>query len=499
MDTLVRESSGILVRKSGRLKRMKSIFTIKIFSWTAILFLTLASFVSFGQGVGIGEKTFTPHSTAILELRHMSGTFKGFLTPSMTTVERNGIAGPATGLIIYNTTTNKLNIFDGTTWRVLFSGDTGINDIFGTANRITIDKTDVANPIIDISNTYVGQASITTLGTITTGTWNASTVEVPYGGTGLNSIAANNLLYGNGTGAISLLAPHVTTGAILMNTASGAPSWSLLSNIPNTGLTPNSGVYTNATSGLTTAAPTTGILGYWTRTGTTLSPSNVGDDITTTGDISTSGTGTITSAGLLTAQNGIDVTNGDVDVADNVNIINNLDVSGATTLDQTSIVTDEGAFAVSGTNPTTITTASTSVTSSSDAAGAISLTTNGGPNETLAITNTQGTAANAIDVNATDGGIDIDGGTGVAINATTNNVDITAATNTNISATTSDIDINAGDEVLIDASAGISIDAGAASNFTTSAGALTLDGATGVNIAGNASEVDITTTGNADI
>ena len=58
------------------------------------------------------------------------------------------------------------------------------NTIFavGTANRID------ANPnSIDISATYVGQASLTTLGTITTGTWNGDIVGLSYGGTGVDN------------------------------------------------------------------------------------------------------------------------------------------------------------------------------------------------------------------------------------------------------------------------------------------------------------------------
>lgn len=42
-------------------------------------------------------------------------------------------------------------------------------DVVGTANRIS-----VAADSIDIASTYVGQTSITTLGTVTTGTWSAS-------------------------------------------------------------------------------------------------------------------------------------------------------------------------------------------------------------------------------------------------------------------------------------------------------------------------------------
>jgi hypothetical protein len=55
-------------------------------------------------------------------------------------------------------------------------------DVIGTANRI------VANAdSIDIDAAYVGQASITTLGTITTGTWNADVVGLTYGGTGVDN------------------------------------------------------------------------------------------------------------------------------------------------------------------------------------------------------------------------------------------------------------------------------------------------------------------------
>jgi len=51
-------------------------------------------------------------------------------------------------------------------------------DAVGTDNRITVNADS-----IDIASTYVGQTSITTLGTITTGTWNGSVIPVAYGGT----------------------------------------------------------------------------------------------------------------------------------------------------------------------------------------------------------------------------------------------------------------------------------------------------------------------------
>jgi hypothetical protein len=69
-------------------------------------------------------------------------------------------------------------------------------DVVGTNNRIAVNVDS-----IDIASTYVGQTSITTLGTITTGTWNANAIDVAYGGTGVASLTG--IVKGNGTGAFS--------------------------------------------------------------------------------------------------------------------------------------------------------------------------------------------------------------------------------------------------------------------------------------------------------
>lgn len=55
----------------------------------------------------------------------------------------------------------------------------------GTANRITANADS-----IDIASTYVGQTTITTLGTVTTGTWNATAILLAKGGTGATTAVA---------------------------------------------------------------------------------------------------------------------------------------------------------------------------------------------------------------------------------------------------------------------------------------------------------------------
>lgn len=68
---------------------------------------------------------------------------------------------------------------------------TGTIDVVGTVNRI-----DTSGGTVDIAATYAGQTSITTLGTINTGTWGASIIDQTFGGTGTSAPgeARNNLL-----------------------------------------------------------------------------------------------------------------------------------------------------------------------------------------------------------------------------------------------------------------------------------------------------------------
>ena len=63
-----------------------------------------------GNRVGIST---TPDASAKLDV---SSTTGGLLPPRMTTTQRDNISSPATGLVIYNTSTNLLNVYDGTSW-----------------------------------------------------------------------------------------------------------------------------------------------------------------------------------------------------------------------------------------------------------------------------------------------------------------------------------------------------------------------------------------------
>jgi hypothetical protein len=86
----------------------------KLFTWRTgdTTYMTMTANGSLGVG------TTAPSSRAILDL---ASTTRGFLSPRMTTAQRDAIASPPEGLEIFNTTTKKKNIYNGTAWEVVTS------------------------------------------------------------------------------------------------------------------------------------------------------------------------------------------------------------------------------------------------------------------------------------------------------------------------------------------------------------------------------------------
>jgi hypothetical protein len=66
--------------------------------------------------VGVG--TATPVASALVDI---TSTTQGFLPPRMTTAQKNAIAAPANGLVIYDTTLAKLCVFTGVNWETVTS------------------------------------------------------------------------------------------------------------------------------------------------------------------------------------------------------------------------------------------------------------------------------------------------------------------------------------------------------------------------------------------
>jgi hypothetical protein len=98
-------------------------------------------------------------------------------------------------------------------------------DAVGTADRITVNADS-----IDIASTYAGQTSIITLGTVTTGTWNATTIATTRGGTGLTSYAQGDLIYASASNTLTTLAKSSTANQFLKNSGTtNNPAWASIS------------------------------------------------------------------------------------------------------------------------------------------------------------------------------------------------------------------------------------------------------------------------------
>ena len=157
------------------------------------MLLLLVSSGVYGQR-GIG--TNTPDKAAILEL---ASTSKGFLPPRMTTAERDGISTPATGLVIYNTTTNCVQLFNGALW---FDTCTQTTDGPPNNNLTVSNITYQGASVIDATGIGYNGEAVPAGSTITVDLINGVGTEQSYGlsatdtGTGLIYAATGTILAG---------------------------------------------------------------------------------------------------------------------------------------------------------------------------------------------------------------------------------------------------------------------------------------------------------------
>ena len=170
-------------------------------------FLLMAFFVGFfgmgiqAQNVGIG--TQTPHGSAQLEV---SSTTQGMLLPRMTTAEMHAIAGPATGLLVYNTDSAAFAYRNAGAW-VYLRGNINVANGWST----------LGNAGTDPANNFMGTTGNQDL-VFKRNNIRAGLLSNDNTSWGVNALAGNTIGYNNTANGSNALRSNTTGFA---NTANG--------------------------------------------------------------------------------------------------------------------------------------------------------------------------------------------------------------------------------------------------------------------------------------
>lgn len=123
-----------------------------------------------GANNNIGINTGTPAVSSLLD---MTSTTRGLLIPRMTTTERNAIASPAGGLMVYNTTTQTIDTYNSSTaaW-VSLGGGGSLTD--GNKGDITVSS---SGTVWDINAGVVGDNELAST-TVVAGVYRAGTLNI---------------------------------------------------------------------------------------------------------------------------------------------------------------------------------------------------------------------------------------------------------------------------------------------------------------------------------
>lgn len=153
------------------------------------------------------------------------------VTPGLFTFVEEGTANQNKGFVLTNTGT----ITVGSTGLAFAQfSDTGIitagNGLSQSGQAFNVGAgtgISVSSTQVSISSSYSGQTSITTVGTISSGTWNGSTLAVDVGGTGLTTVAKGSVLVANVANTISALdGGGSNDGLLSYESATDTISWS---------------------------------------------------------------------------------------------------------------------------------------------------------------------------------------------------------------------------------------------------------------------------------
>jgi hypothetical protein len=143
------------------------------------------------------------------------------------------------------------------------TGTTGTGGV--TRKNLPLTNAEIDTNFINLNTdkleaSYTGNSNLVTLGTVTTGTWNATTIATTHGGTGLTSFTSGGAVYATSTSALTTgtlpvasggtgITTAPSSGTLLIGTSAGGYSSATLTG------TANRVTVTNSSGGITLSAP----------------------------------------------------------------------------------------------------------------------------------------------------------------------------------------------------------------------------------------------------
>jgi hypothetical protein len=177
------------------------------------------------------------------------------------------------------------------------TGTTGTGGV--TRKNLPLTNAEIDTNFISLNTdkleaSFTGNSNLVTLGTITTGTWNATTIGTAYGGTGLTSFTNGGAVYATSTSALTTgtlpiasggtgITTTPTSGSLLVGTSAGAYTSTTLTGTSNRiTVTNTSGTITLSTPQdiATGSNPQFGSLGVGTASSGTAGSIRATNDIT---------------------------------------------------------------------------------------------------------------------------------------------------------------------------------------------------------------------------
>ena len=150
-----------------------------------------------------GGAYFNTTSVAASAILQADSSTKGFLQPRMTTTQKNAIASPATGLQVYDSTTNVPNYYDGTAWVAMGGGAS----IYTSNGTLTSDRTVSSGGyslIFNPQTTYI------------------TTLTASTGGSSYSVLGSNTLSFASGFSSSNIGNVYSANGAINLQTFAGS-------------------------------------------------------------------------------------------------------------------------------------------------------------------------------------------------------------------------------------------------------------------------------------